>query len=74
MQLGVHHVGRTKPERVNRAVGYPHRAYDGRIDGRFEPDGLLGIHNLGLDTGRVACLDECRLVAQVILRQRDEQS
>lgn len=70
----VDHIGHSKPERINSAVRHPHRSYYNLVDRRFAGYGLSGIYNLGRDTCPAAALDKQRLIPQIILGQRYEQT
>ena len=74
VELGVHHIRGTEPERIHGTVRHFHRPDDRRIHRWLHPDGLLRIHHLCLDACSVACLYEGRLIVEVILRQGYEQS
>ena len=74
VELGVHHVGGAQAERVHAAVGYLDGADDVRVHGRFHPEGLLRVHDLGVDARGEAGFDKLGLVVQVVLREGDEEA
>ena len=74
VELRVHHIGGAQAERVHAAVGDLHGANQLRIQGRFHPEGVLRVHDLGRNPGGKAGLHELRLVVEVVLRQGDEKA
>ena len=74
VELGVHHIGGAQAERVHAAVRHLDGADDVRVHGRFHPEGLLRVHDLGIDARGEAGFDELGLVVQVVLRQGDEET
>lgn len=58
VRRGVEDVRRGQPEGIHRAVGDADRADQRRIGRRLQPPGLLGIEDVGPDTGLAAGLDK----------------
>ena len=74
VEFGIQHVGGAQAERIYAAVGNLHGANQVRIHAGLQAFGQLRIDNLRSNSRFLAGVYERLLIAQVILRQGDEQA